>query len=158
MIVTESQLRRIVKRMILSEKKDDIKNPGPYIDGERTEAGVDDDGDGVPNKADPKPKDGAVTEGGCGGDLMPVSQVPHDLDLMEDLEDIPDIESYEAAMQFMEDNSGMLTSTIDSLMSLTGATCKRSFLMAVVDYFSDMIDQPSGDLGKITMSLGGIGF
>tara|TARA_R100000231_G_scaffold132894_1_gene105585 strand:+ start:747 stop:1145 length:399 start_codon:yes stop_codon:yes gene_type:complete len=43
------------------DKKDKkkIKNPGPYIDGERSKAGVDDDGDGVPNNADPHPRDGS---------------------------------------------------------------------------------------------------
>jgi len=40
-------------------KEEEIKNPGKYIDGERTKAGVDDDGDGVPNKADKDPKDGS---------------------------------------------------------------------------------------------------
>lgn len=44
----------------LEEKK--VKNPGKYIKGPRTKAGVDDDGDGVPNKADKDPKDGAVKE------------------------------------------------------------------------------------------------
>ena len=42
--------------------EDDIKNPGPYMGGPRQEAGVDDDGDGVPNGADKDPKDGSVTE------------------------------------------------------------------------------------------------
>jgi hypothetical protein len=42
--------------------EDDIKNPGPYMGGERQESGVDDDGDGVPNGADKDPKDGSVTE------------------------------------------------------------------------------------------------
>ena len=40
-------------------EEEEIKNPGKYIDGERTKAGVDDDGDGVPNKADKDPKDGS---------------------------------------------------------------------------------------------------
>tara|TARA_R100000995_G_C3481806_1_gene124370 strand:- start:458 stop:772 length:315 start_codon:yes stop_codon:yes gene_type:complete len=40
-----------------SKKK--VKNPGPYIDGERAEAGIDDDGDGIPNKADSDPRDGS---------------------------------------------------------------------------------------------------
>jgi hypothetical protein len=44
----------------LEEEK--IKNPGKYADGPRAKAGVDDDGDGVPNKADKDPKDGAVQE------------------------------------------------------------------------------------------------
>tara|TARA_B100001113_G_scaffold262124_1_gene217072 strand:+ start:270 stop:668 length:399 start_codon:yes stop_codon:yes gene_type:complete len=43
------------------DKKDKkkIKNPGPYYKGARTKAGVDDDGDGVPNNADPHPHDGS---------------------------------------------------------------------------------------------------
>lgn len=44
----------------LEEEK--IKNPGKYAGGPRAKAGVDDDGDGVPNKADKDPKDGAVQE------------------------------------------------------------------------------------------------
>ena len=43
-------------------EEDEIKNPGKYIDGPRAKAGADDDGDGVPNKADKDPKDGAVKE------------------------------------------------------------------------------------------------
>ena len=39
-----------------------VKNPGPYIDGARAKAGVDTDGDGVPDGADEDPKDGAVKE------------------------------------------------------------------------------------------------
>ena len=42
-----------------SKSKKKVKNPGPYIDGERSKAGVDDDGDGVPNNADPHPHDGS---------------------------------------------------------------------------------------------------
>ena len=52
----------------MNEKKEEptveekIKNPGKYIDGEKAKAGVDDDGDGVPDGADKDPKDGAVKE------------------------------------------------------------------------------------------------
>jgi len=42
--------------------EEEIKNPGKYIDGEKAKAGVDDDGDGVPDGADKDPKDGAVKE------------------------------------------------------------------------------------------------
>ncbi|MEC7116036.1 MAG: hypothetical protein VXW76_05645 [Actinomycetota bacterium] len=45
-----------IKSAEVSEKK--IKNPGPYMGGEREKAGVDDDGDGVPNNADSDPHDG----------------------------------------------------------------------------------------------------
>ena len=41
------------------EKKEKVKNPGKYMGGDRQKAGVDDDGDGVPNKADKNPKDGS---------------------------------------------------------------------------------------------------
>jgi hypothetical protein len=47
--------------MDLGKLNEKIENPGPYIDGERTKAGIDDDGDGVPNKADPDPNDGDIT-------------------------------------------------------------------------------------------------
>ena len=40
------------------EDKKKIKNPGPYIDSERAKA-IDADGDGVPNGADPYPRDGS---------------------------------------------------------------------------------------------------
>jgi len=40
------------------KKKKKVKNPGPYIDGEKAKAGVDTDGDGVPDGADPDPLDG----------------------------------------------------------------------------------------------------
>ena len=44
-------------RVEMEEEK--IKNPGKYMGGGRQKAGVDDDGDGVPNKADKNPKDGS---------------------------------------------------------------------------------------------------
>jgi hypothetical protein len=43
-------------------EEDEIKNPGKYMGGAKQKAGVDDDGDGVPNGADKDPKDGDVTE------------------------------------------------------------------------------------------------
>jgi len=46
----------------LPMKEADVKNPGPYIDGPRAKAGVDDDGDGVPNKADKNSTDGDIQE------------------------------------------------------------------------------------------------
>jgi hypothetical protein len=46
----------------MEESEDEIKNPGKYMGGEKQKAGVDDDGDGVPNGADKDPKDGDVTE------------------------------------------------------------------------------------------------
>ena len=57
------------KSQVIEEKKG-IKNPGKYIDGERAKIGLDDDGDGVPDKADKDPNDGAVQEGehATGGD------------------------------------------------------------------------------------------
>ena len=44
-------------RVEMEEEK--VKNPGKYMGGDRQKAGVDDDGDGVPNKADKNPKDGS---------------------------------------------------------------------------------------------------
>jgi len=41
--------------------EEEIKNPGPYIDGPRAKAKVDRDGDGEPDGSDPDPKDGSVT-------------------------------------------------------------------------------------------------
>jgi len=46
----------------MEEGKKEIKNPGKYMGGAKQKAGVDDDGDGVPNGADKDPKDGNVTE------------------------------------------------------------------------------------------------
>lgn len=40
----------------------EVKNPGKYKDRARAKAGVDKDGDGVPNKADKDPLDGSVNE------------------------------------------------------------------------------------------------
>ena len=44
------------------EEEEKVKNPGKYMGGGRQKAGVDDDGDGVPNKADKSPKDGDIKE------------------------------------------------------------------------------------------------
>ena len=58
--MTTEELKQKVEDIVneyLAEKKG-IKNPGKYMGGERQKAGVDDDGDGVPNKADKDPKDG----------------------------------------------------------------------------------------------------
>lgn len=63
--MTTEELKQKVEDIVneyLAEKKG-IKNPGKYMGGERQKAGVDDDGDGVPNKADKDPKDGDVKEG-----------------------------------------------------------------------------------------------
>ena len=61
--VAKEELKKLVAetyREILDEKN--VKNPGKYMGGERQKAGIDDDGDGVPNKADKDPKDGDVKE------------------------------------------------------------------------------------------------
>ena len=61
--VAKEELKKLVAetyRQILDEKN--VKNPGKYMGGERQKAGIDDDGDGVPNKADKDPKDGDVKE------------------------------------------------------------------------------------------------
>jgi hypothetical protein len=46
----------------MGEGEESIKNPGKYMGKAKQKAGVDDDGDGVPNGADKDPKDGDVTE------------------------------------------------------------------------------------------------
>jgi len=46
----------------MEEGEESIKNPGKYMGKAKQKAGVDDDGDGVPNGADKDPKDGDVTE------------------------------------------------------------------------------------------------
>ena len=63
MKITNARLMEIIKeeyQRVLSEKK--VKNPGPYIDGPRAKAGVDTDGDGVPDGADEDPMDGDIKE------------------------------------------------------------------------------------------------
>ena len=61
MKLTKSQLKGIIEQTIekITEK---VENPGKYMGGARQKAGIDDDGDGVPNKADKSPKDGSVKE------------------------------------------------------------------------------------------------
>lgn len=162
MFLTENELRKIV-RLIL-EDKSKIKNPGPYIDGARatTVKGkdgepIDKDGDGVPNKADPKPEDGSIKEAGCGNDLMPVYHDVQPAGLVGS-HDVPDQHSYDLAMDFMENNHGVVETSIDALMAMVGATCKRSFLMAVSDYFSNLIDHNSVPSNNVMLNVGGLGF
>ena len=54
-----SEVEQAVENML---EADDVKNPGKYMDGEKEELGIDDDGDGVPNGADKDPKDGDIME------------------------------------------------------------------------------------------------
>lgn len=61
--MAKEELKKLVAetyREVLDEKN--VKNPGKYMGGERQKAGIDDDGDGVPNKADKDPKDGDIKE------------------------------------------------------------------------------------------------
>lgn len=57
--LNDERYNLLMNRFGISEKKKTVKNPGPYIKGQRAKAGVDDDGDGVPNRADKHPKDGS---------------------------------------------------------------------------------------------------
>ena len=57
-----SVLIKQAKQKLKSVSEEEIKNPGEYIDGAKAKAGVDDDGDGVPDGADKDPKDGAIKE------------------------------------------------------------------------------------------------
>ena len=61
-MATYDQLKEEITAKVVATLSEKIKNPGKYMGGPRQEAGVDDDGDGVPNKADPDPKDGAKNE------------------------------------------------------------------------------------------------
>jgi len=57
--LNDERYNLLMKRFGVVAEKKKIKNPGPYIKGAKAKAGVDDDGDGVPNKADKKPYDGS---------------------------------------------------------------------------------------------------
>ena len=61
-MATYDQLKEEITAKVIAALTEKIKNPGKYMGGERQKAGVDDDGDGVPNKADSDPKDGAQNE------------------------------------------------------------------------------------------------
>lgn len=67
-LMKASELKQIISKLLKeakapeNKKKDGkakVKNPGPYMGGARQKAGIDDDGDGVPNKADSHPQDGS---------------------------------------------------------------------------------------------------
>ena len=61
--MTTVELREAVSSALkLFLEKKGVKNPGKYFGGEKQKAGVDDDGDGVPNDADEDPKDGSIKE------------------------------------------------------------------------------------------------
>ena len=51
-----------VEKAVQAMTEDDIKNPGKYKGNAKDKAGIDDDGDGIPNGADKDPKDGSITE------------------------------------------------------------------------------------------------
>lgn len=57
--INDERYNLLMQRFGISEKKK-AKNPGPYKTGMKK--GYDDDGDGVPNRADKKPNDGSIKE------------------------------------------------------------------------------------------------
>ena len=57
--LNDERYNLLMKKFGVVAEKKKIKNPGPYIKGQKAKAGVDDDGDGVPNRADKKPRDGS---------------------------------------------------------------------------------------------------
>ena len=56
------QLKEEITAKVVAALSEKIKNPGKYMGGERQQAGVDADGDGVPDGDDSDPKDGAKNE------------------------------------------------------------------------------------------------
>ena len=56
------QLKEDITAKVVAALTEKIKNPGRYMGGERQQAGVDADGDGVPDGDDSHPKDGAKNE------------------------------------------------------------------------------------------------
>jgi hypothetical protein len=57
------ELKERITKSVVQQLLEKVKNPGKYAGGEKQSAGVDDDGDGVPNGADEDPNDGSVQEG-----------------------------------------------------------------------------------------------
>ena len=60
--LVEINLDELKEELEQSLEEKNVKNPGKYFGGAKQEAGVDKDGDGIPNGADKKPNDGAVQE------------------------------------------------------------------------------------------------
>jgi hypothetical protein len=61
-MATYEQLKEEITTKVVAALTEKIKNPGKYMGGERQQAGVDGDGDGVPDGDDSHPKDGAKNE------------------------------------------------------------------------------------------------
>jgi len=61
-MATYDKLQEQIRAIVRSKLKEAIKNPGKYAGGAKQKAGVDDDGDGVPDGADSDPNDGSVQE------------------------------------------------------------------------------------------------
>ena len=61
-MATYDQLKEEITAKVVAALSEKIKNPGKYMGGERQLAGVDKDGDGVPDGDDSHPKDGAKNE------------------------------------------------------------------------------------------------
>jgi hypothetical protein len=61
-MATYDKLKERITNNVVQQLLEKVKNPGNYAGGEKQSAGVDDDGDGVPDGADSDPNDGSVQE------------------------------------------------------------------------------------------------
>jgi len=61
-MATYDKLKERITNNVVQQLLEKVKNPGKYAGGAKQKAGVDDDGDGVPDGADTDPNDGSVQE------------------------------------------------------------------------------------------------
>jgi len=61
-MATYDKLKEQITKNVVQQLLEKVKNPGKYAGSAKQEAGVDDDGDGVPDGADQDPNDGSVQE------------------------------------------------------------------------------------------------
>lgn len=78
----------------MEEGEESIKNPGKYMGKAKQKAGVDDDGDGVPNGADKDPKDGDVTEASVKDLAESVTKTFNPTFLTEDMDNFKKLINY----------------------------------------------------------------
>ena len=62
-MATYDELKEQITKNVVQQLIEKVKNPGKYAGGAKQSAGVDDDGDGVPDGADKDPQDGSIQEG-----------------------------------------------------------------------------------------------
>tara|TARA_R110002110_G_scaffold324239_5_gene536320 strand:+ start:741 stop:1670 length:930 start_codon:yes stop_codon:yes gene_type:complete len=61
-MATYDALKEQIIKKVVHTLREKINNPGKYMGSEKQKAGIDDDGDGVPDGADAAPDDGSVQE------------------------------------------------------------------------------------------------